>query len=146
MSDLDLLRTVLEQHPTLTWRGWWTRWHDNNERTTTFAQARAETVDKHGLGQFGRALEFVDRAPLLRRVNRRRSTYGWKHVAERFHGHPRNRVAYIGEGSFIAACLARGLMIRRSEFGTYVNIAEAAAALNEPKPSGSQPSYRGVLA
>lgn len=118
------IERILGDNPALWWGGWWTAWHS---RTTdaTLAERRAETLTERGVAQFLRAEAFIAQAPRTRGINLRRSTYGWKHDAERFH---RKAVGddyahvYVGEGAFIAAAIDCGLIILLAAGCTYTNL------------------------
>ena len=127
--DAETLERILAEHPTLSWRGFWIRWNDRNEPPGTLERVRRETLDEYGLAQYRRAMAFLKTAPRIKTLNRRHATYGWKHAAERWtRASTEDRYVdyYVGEGSFIAACIASGLLIRREKFGTYTNLATAA--------------------
>jgi hypothetical protein len=67
-------------------------------------------------------MAFLEVAPRTRSLNRKHCTYGWKHTAERWY---QTDVAqyedyYVGEGCFIAACIASGLHIHRGDYGLVV--------------------------
>ena len=78
--------------------------------------------------QFAGALAFLDGVQPLKSLNRRRTSYGWKHVAERWHK-ARGNPCYVSNGMFIAAALARGFRIERlpSDPNVYLNIPETLA-------------------
>ena len=99
------------------------------DATARHAARRAEMTSPRCVTQFLRAARFIEQAPPSRRINRRRSTYGWKHVAERFHkAMDPSGDCYVGEDMFILAARAMGLMVHvdRHE-DTYVNLSERAA-------------------
>ena len=68
--DTSVLALILDENPTLSWRGWWSRWHENNEPLGTLERVRRESLDIHGLGQFRRAMAFLAVAPRRKSVNR----------------------------------------------------------------------------
>jgi hypothetical protein len=136
LSDRHILGGILEAHPLLSWRGWWSGWNDCNEPPGTLERVRRETLNEYGLAQFRRARSFLEVAPRIKTLNRRHVTYGWKHCAERWtraSGEDRYVNYYVGEGSFIAACIASGMLIRREKFGTYTNLATAAWSMGDSR-------------
>lgn len=133
MSDQSLLAGILAQNPSLSWRGFWTRWHDANEPAGTLDRVRRETLDEWGLAQFGRAMAFLEVAPKTKAITREHGTYGLKHVAERWHRKTVDAHSdyYVGEGAFIAACIAQGLTIHRAKYATFTNLSARAWMLGE---------------
>ncbi|WP_424138183.1 hypothetical protein [Roseomonas chloroacetimidivorans] len=94
-----------------------------------YAVRREGTLIESGVGQVLRAAEFIEWAPRIKSVNRARGTYGWKHVAERFHK-ARDPEAnyYVGEGAFIIAARAMGLTVAPDSIWHFrVNLSEKAA-------------------
>ncbi len=114
------ISAIRDAHPTLTWAGWWTPRYPH---PCGFAQCRADMTAPWGIGQFRRALAFIEATPRTIVVNRKINTYAWKHRAERLH---EVKVGfgdyYVGEGMFIAAAFASGLLVKPSSFDTFVNL------------------------
>lgn len=143
--DLAALRRVLSANPDLSWRGWWTDWDAAHEPPGTLARLRQQTLTEYGVSQFSRAIGFLEGAPRTKQVNRHHTSYGWKHRAEarvsaineccRPGDRPRYRHCYVGDGAFIAACLASGLIIERRGRATYVNL--SLRAWHRDRPSSS---------
>jgi hypothetical protein len=134
VTDRQILAGVLEAQPLLSWRGWWSDWNDRNKPSGTLERVRWETLDEHGVAQFRRAMAFLEVAPRTKSLNRRHVTYGWKHAAERWTRASmggRYDAYYIGEGSFIAACIASGMLVKREARGTYTSLATAAWSMGE---------------
>ena len=126
MTARDILGAVLHAHPKLVWSGWWTRRTDPDG----LSQARCETLEPYGLGQFGRAMIWLQTAPRTRTINSNQTCYFWKHQAEHLHNHGQNyEDYYVGEGALIAACFASGLTVKRRLGETYVNLAECCATI-----------------
>lgn len=139
-GDKAMLANILQLNPGLSWRGWWSRYDERTLSPEDLARFREETLaedGRNGMAQFRSALIFLAAAPKpIKSVNFERSTYGWKHVAERWNEAVReaageyNEDYYIGEGAFIAACIARHLKIYRDKYGsTYVNLSQNAARM-----------------
>ncbi|PZP44563.1 MAG: hypothetical protein DI601_12290 [Azospirillum brasilense] len=130
-DPLAVIAEGREADPFLSWKGI-IRPIDrviDRDATARHAACRAEMTSSRCVAQFLRAARFIEQAPPSRRINRRRSTYGWKHVAERFHkAMDPSGDCYVGEGMFILAARAMGLMVHvdRHE-DTYVNLSERAA-------------------
>jgi hypothetical protein len=134
LSDYQTVAAILELHPLLSWRGWWSNHYEVSEPVGTLARVRRETLDEYGLAQFRRAMAFLEAAPRIQSVNRRHCCYGWKHAAERWTRSTNGgRYAdyYIGEGSFIAACIESGMQIHRERLGTYTNLSMKAWEMGE---------------
>jgi hypothetical protein len=134
--DAEVLRRILAENPSLSWRGWWGRRNEISEPPGTLERVRGETQGEFGLAQFSRAMGFLEIAPRTKGLNRRHCAYGWKHRVEawaRSINPSRGQDYYCGEGCFIAACLASGLLIQRGGLATYVNLATSAWELGEPR-------------
>ena len=131
----DALAGVLDRESFLSWRGFWERRHDVTELPGTLERIRSETLEPDGLAQFSRALSFLDVAPRIRALNRSHGTYGWKHAAERWHraGSAPYADYYIGEGSFIAACVVSGMTIYRGRYATLTNLSQRAWTMGETR-------------
>ena len=130
----EALRRVLEQNPNLTRFGWR---HDDLSNPD-FERNRAAALDERCVVAFARALVFLEMTSPTKSVNKRRTTYWWKHVCERalrrslgFYARANSPVnsfldvfgaCHIPEGIFIAACLATGLSLIRSGADSYVNL------------------------
>jgi hypothetical protein len=128
----DALAAVLEREPLLSWRGFWERRHDVNEPLGTLERVRRETLDDYGLAQFSRAMAFLAIAPKTKALNRHHGCYGWKHSAERWHRvHAPHADYYIGEGAFIAACIASGMTIYRGRCANLTNLSQRAWTMGE---------------
>ena len=128
-----VIRHHLRQDPKLWWGGMFS-WHYARriapERGQTaeemLAGHRRETLEPEGVEQLLRAAEFIAQAPRTQSLNRKRGTYGWKHVAERWH-RQQGRSAYVGEGAFIIAARAIGLTVWRDQHGFhFVNLSSRA--------------------
>lgn len=96
---------------------------------------RATMLDDDFVEQFERSLEFLQRCEKTKSANRRHTSYGWKHVAERWHRktHPGEN-PYIANGMFIAAALSLGFKVTASEYGgpnCFLNISEKSIPVAE---------------
>ncbi len=95
------------------------------EAEARFLKNRAEMLGEHGVDEFIRAAEFVSKFGRRKSMNRRRSSYGLKHDAEREAGD------YVANGMLIAAALALGFSAERTHAGSpnaYFNISSRQAA------------------
>lgn len=97
---------VAAAEPTLTRWGYWCG------QTFDFGQARSEMTSPDGIAEFGHALAFLEECERTRTVTTPRSSYGWKHVAERV-AREAGRPVYISNGMFIAAAIALGFIVER---------------------------------
>ena len=87
-----VIQAGLDWHPDLWWGGVFI-WHDERKRGVVndltpeqrLALYRDETKREWGTEQVVRAAQFIAQAPRTKTPNMRRGTYGWKHVAERWH-------------------------------------------------------------
>lgn len=95
------------------------------EAEARFLQNRAEMLGKHGVEEYIRAAEFLSKFGRRQSMNRRRTSYGLKHDAEREAGD------YVANGMLIAAALALGFTAERTHAGSpnaYFNISFKGAA------------------
>jgi hypothetical protein len=88
---------------------------------------RAAMTETWPVEQFLRAVEWLAQAKQTASVTRRRTSYDWKHVAERWHVRKGPGDYYIAEGMFIAAAVHLSFQIRRLRNSTsvWLNIATA---------------------
>jgi hypothetical protein len=123
-----IVSDLLAQDPDLWWGGIWSDWHRANRPPGALEEERAKFLTPWGLNQFLRAEVFIGQAPRTKGINAKRSSYRWKHDVERFHRIDRpDADVYTGEGAFIAAALAAGLIVKRTRGGRhYVNLSEKA--------------------
>lgn len=140
---VGVIEAIAAAHPDLCWTAFGPDPHvvkrEGNPKAV-FAKARADMTAPWQVGQFVRAAQFLDQAPRRKSVHPGRTSYGWKHVAERWHRHqiavrtgvPANRVmddVYVSDGMLIVAALALGFMVERINGTTNarINISEHAA-------------------
>lgn len=112
------------RHPLLAWYGFGPRPQDRYE----FHRHRTVMTEPRQVEQFLRAVEWLEQARRTRTIRRRRTSYGWKHVAERWHSRRSpGRDPYIAEGMFIAAAIHLGFLSSPMRNGTsvWLNIAAA---------------------
>jgi hypothetical protein len=84
-----------------------------------FLENRAEMLGKQSVDEFIRASEFLSKFGRRKSLNRKRTSYGLKHDAERAAGD------YVSNGMLIAAALAMGFSAERTHAGSpnaYFNI------------------------
>jgi hypothetical protein len=89
------------------------------EAEARFLASRADMLGQHGVDEFIRAVEFLSKFGRRKSMNRKRSSYGLKHDAERVAGD------YVANGIMIAAALAMGFSAERTQAGSpnaYFNI------------------------
>ena len=95
------------------------------EAEARFLKNRAEMLGEQGVDEFIRAAEFLSKFGRRKSMNRKRSSYGLKHDAEREAGD------YVTNGMLIAAALALGFSAERTHAGSpnaYFNISSRQAA------------------
>jgi hypothetical protein len=113
------ISAIRQAAPCLAWQGFVA------PNAHSFEQDRKSMMQPWCVGQFLRAAKWLDQAPRRATVNHQKSTYGWKHTAERWHRErdPEHDY-YIGNGMFIAAAYALGLRVARCERGpnAFVNL------------------------
>ncbi len=119
---------VYAANPTLTWRGWWGLWHELNEPLELLGQLREETLMPHRVAQYYTAVKFLIEYEKykIKICNRKYSTYRWKHRVEGWGRKMGDPKCYVGEGSFIGACIACGFTIKRMDRFTFVNLGNRA--------------------
>lgn len=117
--------------PRIYWGGMADAFYMRTYGQTALDINRAEMTQPKGIAQVLRAAEYLEGAPRRATVNPKRSTYGWKHVAEHWHkGRSPAEDYYIGEGSFILACWAMGVVVKRQPTGRHhAALAEGARKL-----------------
>jgi hypothetical protein len=112
------------KHAVLTWKGYGSPSDDEVE----FHASRGAMTLPWQVGQFLRAVEWLEQVRRTTTVSRRRTSYGWKHVAERWHMRRKpSDDYYIGEGMFIAAAIHLDFVVRRVRYESSVllNISSA---------------------
>lgn len=97
------------------------------------AQYRADMTDDDSVAQFVRAAWWLSGVPKRQTVNRRASSYTWKHIAERYHERflkerGKNGNWYISNGMFLAACIVMGVKVEpiRNSPNAFVNLSDRA--------------------
>ncbi len=144
-DPVGVIEAIAAAHPGLCWTGFGPDPHvvkrEGNPKAV-FAKARADMVNPWQVGQFVRAAQFLDQAPRRQAVNTSRTSYGWKHVAERWHRHriattegiPLRLVGiwadvYVSNGMLIAAALALDFKVQKVSgcINAYLNLSEHAA-------------------
>lgn len=95
-------------------------------------QARAAMTAAGNVEAFGAALRFLSHAGrqfVQARVNGKRTSYSWKHAAERVMG------SYVPNGVLIAAAYALGFMVETNKASpnAFINLSEQAIALDPGK-------------
>ena len=98
--------TVQAAEPCLTRWGFWCG------QAYDFGQARDEMTSAEGVAEFDRATAFLLNCRRTRDVTAPRTSYGWKHVAERL-AREAGRPGYVSNGMFLAAALALGFVVER---------------------------------
>lgn len=82
------------------------------EEEARFLTSRVEMLAEHGIDEFIRAAAFLSEFDRRKSMNRKRSSYGLKHEAERMSGD------YVANGTMIAAALAMGFSAERTHAGS----------------------------
>jgi hypothetical protein len=82
------------------------------EAEALFLANRAEMLGEQGVDEFIRAAEFLSKFGRRKSLNRKRTSYGLKHDAERAAGD------YVSNGMMIAAALAMGFSAERTHAGS----------------------------
>lgn len=82
------------------------------ERRAKFASNRGRMLDDHSADEFIRAVKFLSGFGRRKTINRKSSSYGLKHGAEKFAG------GYVANGMLIAAALALGFSAQPTHPGS----------------------------
>jgi len=110
-SDQNLadLLAVLAKYPDLTKNGFdpWFPLSGPPDHQAEILAGQAAFLEAGGVSEFGRARCWLAGRARRLTVNRGRTSYSWKHVAELAEG------AYVSNGSLIAAALADGFPVGR---------------------------------
>jgi len=114
-DPISVIVAIRPAVPDLTWQGFGECTYYGKP---SFTQDRERMVTPWCVGHFVRAAQWLDQAPRRVGINRLKTTYGWKHVAERWH-YERDLVNdyYIGNGMFIAAAYVLGMRVVRCATG-----------------------------
>jgi hypothetical protein len=121
------LRRAMDLEPELSGFGYRVprdRGETREEAEARFLASRAEMLGEHGIDEFIRAAKFLSKFGQRKSMNRKRSSYGLKHDAERAAGD------YVSNGMLIAAALAMGFSAERTHAGSpnaYFNISSRQA-------------------
>lgn len=106
---IEAIEAVRQRYPDLAWYGFgMASWSQE-----PFEMHRAAMSESGEVQQFLRGVEWLAQVRQTPRINRRRHSYDWKHVAERWHMSKGRGDYYIAEGMFIAAGVHLGFEIRR---------------------------------
>jgi hypothetical protein len=122
------LRRAMDLEPELSGFGYRVprdRGETPEEAEAHFQANRAEMLGEHGIDKFIRAAKFLSKFGQRKSMNRKRSSYGLKHDAERAEGDD------VANGMLIAAALAMGFSAERTHAGSpnaYFNISSKEAA------------------
>lgn len=120
VSARDAILAVLAKEPSLIQRGFyvWSR-----KEVIDLDEEREAMFDASFVDQFKRSCEFL--APAIRRVkiNKSRSSYGYKHDAERMFRDRGLDDAYICKGALIAAAIHLGFRYKKNLANAHFNIA-----------------------
>ncbi len=124
------IAAVMEQQPELGSGGFrtWDGRRTVKENADDFRADREEMLESHSVAEFMRAVAFLRTKEKARTVSRKRTSYGYKHEAERFHRDlAPGANPYVANGLFIAAALHLGFTVKRDGHGpnAFVNIASA---------------------
>ena len=127
-NALEAIEAVRQRYPELAWYGFgMAPWSQE-----PFEMHRAAMTESGEVVQFLRGVEWLAQVEQTARINRRRHSYDWKHVAERWHMCKRRGNYYIAEGMFIAAAVHLGFQIQRMPNTTSVWLNIPTACDNEP--------------
>jgi hypothetical protein len=141
-GELSEIAAVLALQPELSangFRAFFPRL-SREEEADAFQASRAAMTQARYVEQFARAVTFLSTKQKATTVSRKRTSYGYKHDAERFHkaadpdGNP-----YVANGMFIAAALHLGFKIKRDGMSpnAFINIAEPKAPRRSSTLAGS---------
>jgi len=115
------IRKVMNDHPNLTSHGFAipnfqnNRWVDPETDAKRYKEFRAELLDKSFVEQFRLSWKWLELVKRTKNVNTRAgSSYHLKHVVERYWGSEVGGRAYVMNGVFIAAALAKGFKFKRT--------------------------------
>lgn len=112
----EAIEAVRQRYPDLAWYGFgMPSWSEE-----PFEMHRAAMTESGKVQQFLRAVAWLVQVRQTPKINRRRHSYDWKHVAERWHMSKGQGDYYIAEGMFIAAAAHLGFQIRRPPNDTSV--------------------------
>jgi len=140
-SDRSGLKAVLAQHPELVQNGFERySFHLPASRAAymeMISAQREKFLEPGGVAQFSRAMNWLATASIRIRktLNRKHSSYHWKHVAEAAEGD------YISNGAFIAAAIDMSykvISVGEYSLNAYINIS---IPLNWPPKRGADGNY-----
>lgn len=107
-QDETVLRSIVSVHPELTAFGFGVfkeRRLSEEEKAKQPAEERNRLLEPRSVDEFKRARVWLRDKPRTKHPNRRMTSYGLKHVAEK-------QIGYVTNGMFIAAALAEGFKVK----------------------------------
>ncbi|MHB8286061.1 MAG: hypothetical protein ACYDD1_15485 [Caulobacteraceae bacterium] len=137
------IAAVMEREPALCANGLrsYDRRQTPQQNAKAFADSRDKMLGSHYVAQFVRAVEFLEAQEKSTRVNRDRTSYGYKHLAEHFHKERApGEDPYVANGMFIAAAVHLGFTIKRDHDNSpnvFINIAKPKATRQRTQLAGS---------
>lgn len=136
------IEAVLERMPDLSANGYrtWSRDRTGPENKLDFESSRRDLLHPRSFEEFVRAQAFLETRQKSRNVSRARTSYGYKHEAERFHKAAKpGSDTYISNGVFLAAAEHLGFKLKRDGWGpnAFINIAAEPAPRRRGNVAGA---------
>lgn len=122
MTPAETIRRIIDEHTQLSNFGFgvFAPYKKSPEQAATeLAQSREEMFEQRSIDQFESCCNWLRSFPKTKSINRRVTSYGLKHLAER-------DIDYVTNGIFIAAAIAEGFRFERVGPNAVFNIAMAA--------------------
>jgi hypothetical protein len=129
LTSHSAIRAVMDKMPELGRGGFFV--HDRRQGTLKenrqqHEQGRANMLLDDAIGEFERAVEFLEHRGQRATLNRQVTSYTWKHSAEKFHRAAGADNDYVANGMMIAAAIHLGFKVVRDGYGpnAFLNVAE----------------------
>jgi hypothetical protein len=140
------IRAVMDKMPELGRGGFFV--HDRRETPEANRRkhddSRASMLSDDAIGEFERAVEFLEARGQRATLNRQVTSYSWKHSAEKFHRAAGADNDYVANGMMIAAAVHLGFKVVRDDYGpnAFLNVAELTLAGPRRRSDGTA-THRG---
>ena len=146
LTSRGAIHAVMDKMPELGRGGFFVhdRRHTPAANRQQHEESRASMLVDGAIGEFERAIEFLKHRGQRATLNRKITSYSWKHDAERFHRAAGADNDYVANGMMIAAAIHLGFKFAREGYGpnAFLNVADVKAAGPRRRSDGTA-THRG---